>query len=199
MKSIYGVKMPKVELTDLKQAFIRVNEKEIEVDENIMNKDMLTAQGAAYEPHIVTKYEYDEELISLETYSEEGALEAVKNRKLAKIDEYDTSDNVNVFYLNGMKVWLDKDTRVGLMNSTNIAKNNNKETTTLWLGSNKLVINCDLAIKLLSDLEMYALDCFNVTASHKKKVSEMTDIEEIYNYDYTVDYHKPLVMNTNNA
>ena len=60
MKSIYGVKMPKVELTDLKQAFIRVNEKEIEVDDNLMNKDMLTAQGAAYEPHIVTKYEYDE-------------------------------------------------------------------------------------------------------------------------------------------
>ena len=199
MKSIYGVKMPKVELTDLKQAFIRVNEREIEVDENLMNKDRFTAQGATYEPHIVTKYEYDEELISLETYSEEGALEAVKNRKLAEIDEYDTSDNVNVFYLNGMKVWLDKDTRVGLMNSTNIAKSKNNDTTTLWLGGNKLVINCGLAIQLLSDLEMYALDCFNVTASHKKKVSEMTDIEEIYNYDYTVDYRKPLVMNTNNA
>ena len=85
------------------------------------------------------------------------------------------------------------------MNSTNIAKNNHKETTTLWLGSNKLVINCDLAIKLLSDLEMYALECFNITASHKKEVSEMTDIEKIYNYDYTVKYPKPLVMNTNNA
>ena len=199
MKSIYGVKMPKVELTDLKQAFIRVNEKEIEVDDNLMNKYRLTAQGATYEPHIVTKYEYDEELISLETYSEEGALEAVKNRKLAKIDEYDTSDNVNVFYLNGMKVWLDKNTRVGLMNSTNIAKNDHKETTTLWLGSNKLVINCDLAIKLLSDLEIYALDCFNVTATHKKEVSEMTDIEKIYNYNYKVRYPEPLVMNTNNA
>ena len=85
------------------------------------------------------------------------------------------------------------------MNSTNIAKNNHKETTTLWLGSNKLVINCDLAIKLLSDLEMYALDCFNVTAAHKKEVSEMTDIETIYNYDYKVKYPEPLVMNTNNA
>ena len=199
MKSIYGVKMPKVELTDLKQAFIRVNERKIEVDENARNKDRLTAQGVAYEPHIVTKYEYDEELISLETYSEEGALEAVKNRKLAEIDEYDTSDNVNVFYLNGMKVWLDKDTRVGLMNSTNIAKSSGKEDTTLWLGGNKLVINCDLAIQLLSDLEMYALDCFNVTASHKKDVSEMTDIEKIYNYDYKAGYREPLVMNTNNA
>ena len=56
-----------------------------------------------------------------------------------------------------------------------------------------------MAIKLLSDLEIYALDCFNVTATHKKEVSEMTDIEKIYNYDYTVDYRKPLVMNTNNA
>ena len=119
--------------------------------------------------------------------------------KLAKIDEYDTSDNVNVFYLNGMKVWLDKDTRVGLMNSTNIAKNSNKETTTLWLGSNKLVINCDLAIKLLSQLEMYALECFNITAAHKKEVSEMTDIEKIYNYNYKVGYPEPLVMNTKNA
>ena len=191
--------MPKVELTDLKQAFIRVNEREIEVDENARNKDRLTAQGAAYEPHIVTKYVYDEELISLETYSEEGALDAVKKSKLAEIEEYDTSDNVNVFYLNGMKVWLDKNTRVGLMNSTNIAKNDHKETTTLWLGSNKLVINCDLAIQLLSKLEMYALDCFNVTASHKKEVSEMTDIEKIYNYDYKVGYPEPLVMNTNNA
>ena len=191
--------MPKVELTDLKQAFIRVNERKIEVDENARNKDRLTAQGVAYEPHIVTKYAYDEELISLETYSEEGALEAVKNRKLAEIDEYDTSDNVNVFYLNGMKVWLDKDTRVGLMNSTNIAKSKKNDTTTLWLGSNKLVINCDLAIQLLSDLEMYALDCFNVTASHKKEVSEMTDIEKIYNYDYKAGYRNPLVMNTNNA
>ena len=48
MKIIYGVKMPKVGLTDLKQAFIRVNEREIEVDENARNKDRLTAQGATY-------------------------------------------------------------------------------------------------------------------------------------------------------
>ena len=131
---------------------------------------------------------------ALEAYSEEGALEAVKNRKLAKIDEYDTSDNVNVFYLNGMKVWLDKGTRVGLMNSTNIAKNDHKETTTLWLGSNKLVINCDLAIQLLSKLEMYALECFNVTASHKQAVSELTTIEEVEAYDYKVGYPKMLEM-----
>ena len=85
------------------------------------------------------------------------------------------------------------------MNSTNIAKNSGNNTTTLWLGSNKLVINCDLAIQLLSDLEMYALECFNITASHKKEVSEMTDIEKIYNYNYKVDYPEPIVMNTNNA
>lgn len=190
--------MPKIELTDLKQAFIRVNEQEVEVDENAQNKEMIESCGGKYEPHIVTKYEYDEALISLDTYSEEGAVEAVKNRKLGKIDEYDMSDSVNVFYLNGMKVWLDKETRVGLMNSTRIAKESGNETTTLWLGTYKIVVGCDLAIQLLSSLEMYALECFNVTAAHKKEVEDMSDVEEIYNYNYKVGYPTPLTMNIGN-
>lgn len=73
-------------------------------------------------------------------------LDEVKAEVLAKIDAYDTSSSVNSFNLNGLPVWLDKDTRVGLMNSTQIEKAAGHETTTLWLGSVSLVINCDLAI-----------------------------------------------------
>ena len=96
--------------------------------------------------------------------------------------------------LNGNKVWLDKETRVGLMNSTTIAKAAGQKTTTLWLGSMKLIVDCDKAIQLLSALEMYALDCFNVTASHKQAVSELTTIEEVEAYDYKVGYPKMLEM-----
>ena len=94
-------------------------------------------------------------------------LEQAKANKIAEITAYDTSSSVNGFVLNGLLVWLDKATRVGLMNSTTIAKESGQETTTLWLGGMKLVVDCDKAIQLLSALEMYALDCFNVTASHK--------------------------------
>ena len=121
-------------------------------------------------------------------------LKQAKVEKIAEITAYDTSDKVNGFMLNGLLVWLDKATRVGLMNSTTIAKAAGKQTTTLWLGGLKLVVDCDKAIQLLSALEMYALDCFNVTASHKQAVSELTTIEEVEAYNYKSGYPKMLEM-----
>ena len=121
-------------------------------------------------------------------------LKQAKVDKIAEIADYDTSDKVNGFVLNGLLVWLDKATRVGLMNSTTIAKASGQETTTLWLGGMKLVVDCDKAIQLLSALEMYALECFNVTASHKQAVSELTTIEEVEAYDYKAGYPKMLEM-----
>ena len=126
--------------------------------------------------------------------TEKEKLEQAKADKIAEIAAYDTSSSVNGFVLNGLLVWLDKATRVGLMNSTTIAKASGKQTTTLWLGGLKLVVDCDKAIQLLSALEMYALECFNVTASHKQAVSEMTTIEEVEAYNYKSGYPKMLEM-----
>mgnify|MGYP002673372920 CR=1 FL=1 len=143
--------------------------------------------------------EYDEDEIQ-EAFVEFSAkmdalkLEQAKADKVAEIAAYDTSSSVNGFKLNDMLVWLDKATRVGLMNSTTIAKAAGQETTTLWLGEVKLVVECDKAIQLLSALEMYALECFNVTASHKASVGELTTIEEVEAYDYKAGYPKMLEM-----
>lgn len=126
--------------------------------------------------------------------TESEKLEQAKVEKIAEITAYDTSSSVNGFMLNGILVWLDKATRVGLMNSTTIAKAAGQETTTLWLGGLKLVVDCDKAIQLLSVLEMYALECFNVTASHKAAVNELKTIEEVEAYDYKKGYPKMLEM-----
>lgn len=121
-------------------------------------------------------------------------LKQAKVEKIAEITAYDTSSSVNGFTLNGLLVWLDKATRVGLMNSTTIAKAAGQQTTTLWLKGIKLVVDCDKAIQLLSALEMYALECFNVTASHKAAVGELKTIEEVKVYDYKTGYPKMLEM-----
>ena len=118
----------------------------------------------------------------------------MKNAMLAYIEKYDASSSVNSFILNGMEVWLDKATRVGLMNSTTIAKSMGQEKTTLWLGSYQLDVDCDKAIQLLSALEMYALECFNVTAAHKKEVSELDNIDGVLTYDYKSGYPDKLKM-----
>ena len=138
---------------------------------------------------------YEEYKEPMPTESEK--LEQAKVEKIAEITAYDTSDKVNGFVLNGLLVWLDKATRVGLMNSTTIAKAAGQQTTTLWLGDVKLEVDCDKAIQLLSALEMYALECFNVTAAHKKAVSELKTIKEVEAFDVTSDYPQQLVMKCN--
>ena len=119
-------------------------------------------------------------------------LDQAKKEAIRKIDEYDTSVNVNSFKLNGVDVWLSKDTRVGLMNSISIQKAAGKEQSVLWFNSICVTVNCDSAIQMLSALELYALDCYNKTAEHKVNVQNLSSIEEVYNYDYTQGYPSKL-------
>lgn len=119
-------------------------------------------------------------------------LDQAKKEVIRKIDEYDTSVNVNSFKLNGIDVWLSKDTRVGLMNSISIEKAAGKEQSVLWFNSICVTVNCDSAIQMLSALELYALDCYNKTAEHKVNVQNLSSIEEVHNYDYTQGYPSKL-------
>lgn len=119
-------------------------------------------------------------------------LDQAKKEVIRKIDEYDTSVNVNSFKLNGIDVWLSKDTRVGLMNSISIEKAARKEQSVLWFNSICVTVNCDSAIQMLSALELYALDCYNKTAEHKVNVQSLSSIEEVHNYDYTQGYPSKL-------
>ena len=118
----------------------------------------------------------------------------MKKAMLAYIEKYDASSSVNSFLLNGMDVWLDKVTRMGLMNSTTIAKAAGLDETTLWLGDIELVVDCDKAIQMLSELEIYALECFNVTSSHKAAVNKLDNIDAVLTYDYREGYPEKLNM-----
>lgn len=121
-------------------------------------------------------------------------LDSAKKQMLKKIDEYDTSVEVNSFYLNKLQVWLDKATRVGLMNSLNIERLAGTEFSTLWFGNLNLVINTEAAIQMLSALELYALKCYNKTSEHKANVEALTDIDQIRQYDFTQGYPEKLTF-----
>lgn len=178
------------------RVMVALNEEKLNATEQVpvaMNKNGVMK----YETREKTKYAYDVYWITLPSSSAHDAtavLEAAKTEVEAAITSYDSSSAVNSFLLNGMEVWLDKATRVGLMNSTSIAKNIGQEKTSLWLGSYQLEVDCDKAIQLLSALEMYALECFNVTAAHKKAVSELDNIEAVLTYDYKSGYPEKLNM-----
>lgn len=115
-------------------------------------------------------------------------LENAIKAKLEEITKYDVSSAVNGFYYQGSEYWLDKATRVGLMNSTRILKENDQTITTLWFNNKCLTLSVDDVIDKLSALEQYALSCYNVTASHKNAVQALTTIEEVNEYDITQGY-----------
>ena len=122
-------------------------------------------------------------------------LEYMRKAMLYYIEKYDISSSVNVFELNGMQTWLDKATRVGLVNSINVTQRAGDQKIELWLGNYKLELDCNKAIELLSKIEMYAMNCFNFTSMHKKQVSQFSNIEDFLNYDYKSGYPDKLIIN----
>ena len=181
---------PLIEYGVLGNTYVYANEQEVEEEYTDMNPD------GNDEKKTRTVYKYDVVDIDKRFKTEDEVIAELKKLKNDEITKYDTSSNVNVFSLNGVDVWLDRDTRVGLMNSTTIAKNMGQENTILWLGTFKITVKCDQAIQLLSALEMYALSCFNKTAEHKKNVEALSTINEIVSYDYTVGYPEKLNLVT---
>ena len=163
-------------------------------EESEISGGMPDENGLATTEAVVRKvWVYDGVRLETGGMTSEAALTAAAQKMVQEqIDKYDTSPSVNGFMLNGLRVWLNKDTRVGLMNSTQIAKAMGKTTTTLWFGGMQIEVDCDKAIQLLSALEMYALECFNVTAAHKKAVAELNTVEEVLGYDYTKGYPEQL-------
>lgn len=177
---------PLIEYGVLGNTYVYANEQEVEEEYIDINPD------GTDEKKTRIVYKYDVVDIDRRFKTEDEVIAELKKLKNDEITKYDTSSNVNAFSLNGVDVWLDRDTRVSLMNSTTIAKNMAQENTILWLGTVKITVKCDQAIQLLSALEMYALSCFNKTAEHKKNVEALSTINEIVSYDYTVGYPEKL-------
>lgn len=155
---------------------------------------------AAYLMNLGEK-EYD--LVSEEWQERcKATLEKAKKEKLAAILAYDTSDKVNGFILNGMLIpWSKNDPnspnvekRMGLRQNIADKVALGEKNISIWLKGMSFTMPCAQAEVLMRSIENYAYECFNVTAAHKKAVSELTTIEEVEAYDYKAGYPKMLEM-----
>ena len=122
----------------------------------------------------------------------DNALGVIKEEAIEQITEYDQSEDVNSFTLQGKQMWLPKETRVGLVNSITIEKNAGKETTVLWFDGERYELPVDTALQMLSTLELYAVQCYNTTAMHKANVISLESVCDVVNYDYTLHYPEKL-------
>ncbi len=185
-RDIFGDRQSKIQFCDLKQVYVRVNEQQVKVNEP-MQVGMME-----FEDNYVDRWQYDVVLTKVKYQTEKCVLDRIKELKLADIDEYDSSKHVNSFKFQGVDMWLDKETRNGLVMRLNAEKAVGATETTLWLGTQPFSLTVDEGIAILSALELYASKCFDNTASHKAAVEAMDDVEDIINYDYKVGYPEKL-------
>lgn len=123
------------------------------------------------------------------------SLKLERTQILRNLEQQDKA--VNLFEINGIQTWLDKATRVGLVNSLTIEKEMGRTQSTIWFGDTELILNIDKAIKLLYQIESYALECFKVTSSHKRTINSFTSIEDLRKYDFTKNYPSKLIFTIN--
>lgn len=120
------------------------------------------------------------------------SLDELKDMKIAEIKTYDQSDAVNSFMLDGKQIWLDKDTRVGLVNSINVENQAGRLNTVLWFDAVKYTIPISSAFLMLNSLELYALYCYNTTQAHIATVKNLLSKEEVNSYNYKTGYPEKL-------
>ena len=128
--------------------------------------------------------------------SQEELLAAAKVEKIAEIKEYDNSDAVNSFKLNSISVWINREDRIGTRRAIELDIARGKTESEIWLNGFKLVVNSQLALKLLDAVGHYAYSAYNVTQSHIFAVKNLTSINEVEKYDYTKGYPEKLDLKT---
>ena len=121
-------------------------------------------------------------------------LNAAKQRKLQEITDYNTSDNVDAFLLNGEKHWLTRDERAMAKLSTEARQRLGHYTTEQCLGGKFYTIPCDTLLTMLARLEDYALSCFNYAIRQQAEVNALTSLEEVEDYDVTKGYPEMLTF-----
>lgn len=162
----------------------------------LLNHDITSFLKAVDEKHLAIAT--NEELMEiLKFFQSENDIESWKSIRALQIKGYDQTDNVNRFYLAGLPLWLDKATRVGLVNSISAEKRDGCENTDLWFGNIMIQLPVDDALDKLDKVELYAKNCYNVTAKHIAEIEQIDNLVALQEYDITAEYPPFLQLEIN--
>lgn len=124
----------------------------------------------------------------------EDVFEGWKALRTRQINAWDKSAHVNSFTYGGVEIWLNQSVRSGLIIRFNAEKAMGHTSTTLWYGSHSFTLDLATAYQLIYALEVYASQCYDVTASHLCSIEKCSTVEQLQMFDYKVGYPNKLVI-----
>ena len=120
--------------------------------------------------------------------TDEEIIEIEKNSLIENILLYDSSEIINIFYVNGIPMWLDKNTRTGLMLRFQAESAFGLVETSLWYDCMEFKLSIEEALHLLYDIEIYASKCYDNTQLHISNIKKINNIDDLKKYDYKTGY-----------
>lgn len=121
-------------------------------------------------------------------------LAMAKVSKIAEIEEYDSSTEVEEFTINGTPMWLGHELRQQIRTSAEAYQAMGAEQMTKVFGGVEYTFPISAWIQMLNALEVYAAEALNTTERHKAAVQAMTRRKDVEDYDYTTNYPTKLVF-----
>lgn len=115
-------------------------------------------------------------------------LDKAKADKVKQLTAYDKSSAVNEFTLFGHPTWLELRKREDMRQSLVSLKAKGFEEFTYWLDTTPITLPIAQFESILDTVEVYAIQCFNVTAQHKAAILALESVEDVKAYDFTTGY-----------
>lgn len=123
--------------------------------------------------------------IKVETTEE---LQPYLDEMIQTITEYDSSENVNCFYINDQKEWFTVGVRNTYKNSIEAAELLGDENISFIVDQEVITLKTSDAKLMLAKVQRYADNCSIVTAKHKIDVAKLTSSDAIKTFDYKSGY-----------
>ena len=111
-----------------------------------------------------------------------------KKELMKRINEYDKSESVNRFYINGVGLWLDREERQTILRRCDAEEAKGMQTVTLRKNGMAFELPISLCRSMVLDVEFYASRCWDNTQVHKEEAKKLTTKAECEVYDYRVGY-----------
>ena len=119
------------------------------------------------------------------TPTPEELLARAKADKIAELEAYNDSGEINVFIISQTPMWLNFDERSRLQKAVDAKEAMGKTSMTkVWNGID-FTFPLSTWKAMLAALEDYAYDCQNVTDSHKAAINALESIEDVEAYEFS--------------
>lgn len=171
---------------------------EAETDRLMLTDNSVAAFLEATDPmHLATASLEEVEAI-LRYFHAGDDIEAWRGLRKVQAQGYDKCGRVNRFYLGGRTMWLDSGMRRKICSRLAAEEASGRDMTTLWDGTTPIPMPVRGAREMLDQLELYAIDCYDITARHLAVIEELQTIEELRAFDISVGYPESPHFSTTN-